>query len=111
MRKFYVLDVEYLECGGVNLVINERKLALPRHKHVRIAMGSTIAVVGLLPFLPITIVGIYILSIDVPVMARAREGMTRRMARGFKKGYRQPRPPQQPKQTRPLALPNTNRPE
>ena len=75
------LDVEYREDGRVFLLMGERAIGLPRRKVVRMALGATIAIIGLLPFLPVSIVGLLILSVDVPWLGRARHYIVRAISR------------------------------
>ncbi len=79
------LDVEYREDGRVFLLLGQKAVGLPRHKAVRITLGIFIALIGLLPFLPISIVGLLILSVDVPWMGRARHALVRAVSRLVRK--------------------------
>lgn len=72
-----ILDVEYRADGRVFLIIGKRAWALPRRKAVRIALGILIAIIGLLPFLPVSLIGLLILSVDVPWLGRVRHHMVR----------------------------------
>ncbi|MGB0921315.1 MAG: hypothetical protein ACPG06_08870 [Alphaproteobacteria bacterium] len=79
-NKSDILDVEFRADGKVFLLVSKRRIPLPRRRALRMALGGLIAFVGLLPFLPISVVGIVILSVDVPWLAALRKRVVRMLA-------------------------------